>query len=482
MHGSQQNNIEAGCVAVNGDAGSELADSPRVLLTEEDVLDKIALGLSAIFGLREDTQLEGNQHSVLAAIAPVAQLAWQPVSSVLIVKVRPRILMPAMVLGWGIAQVCMPACRNFAALLADRFFLGLFEAGCLPLFSIITSQWYRRSEQPIRVALWFGTNGLATMVAAILSYALGRIESGPLAPWQWIYLVTGLLTVVSVPLIYWRLDDDRAQALERLRANQTGAGSQEYEWKQVLEMFLDIKCYFFAVMSLAICIGAQMAVTFGPLILKSFGFDKYKTTLLNIPFGALQCIIILSAAWVTVRTRWKSLALGFMLVFILTGLVLLYTLPRDKSHIPGLLIGYYLLAFTFGCFNLIVSWILANTAGQTKKSTMMAAFNAAAAAGAIVGPLLFDAADAPEYRAGIRSTLGVFAAMFAAVLLQVGNLMLLNKLQVRRRIANNKPAYIHDHSMEDKYVDIRTDNAGTIGDQAFADLTDRENDEFVYVY
>jgi hypothetical protein len=37
MHGSQQNNVEAGCVAVTGDAGSELSDSPRVLLTEEDV-------------------------------------------------------------------------------------------------------------------------------------------------------------------------------------------------------------------------------------------------------------------------------------------------------------------------------------------------------------------------------------------------------------------------------------------------------------
>ena len=78
--------------------------------------------------------------------------------------------------------------------------------------------------------------------------------------------------------------------------------------------------------------------------------------------------------------------------------------------------------------------------------------------------------------------MGVFAGMFAIVLLQVGNLMLLNKLQVRRRIANNKPAHIHDHSMDDKYVDIRTGNAGTTGDRAFAGLTDRDNDEFVYVY
>jgi predicted MFS family arabinose efflux permease len=306
-------------------------------------------------------------------------------------------------------------------------------------------------------------------------------------------LVTGLLTVVTAPFIYWRLDDEiasarflsaeeRRQALERLRANQTGAGTRDLKWNQVVEMFLDLKCYFFAAMTLAIILGAQVSFTFGPLILKSFGFDKYTTTLLNIPFGALQCTIMLTAAWATVRMRWKSPALVGMLALILTGLVLLYALPRNHSYLPGLLTGYYLLAFNFGCINLIVSWILANTAGQTKKSTMMALFNAASATGAIVGPLLFDAADAPEYHSGLRSTMGVFAALFAIVLLQVGNLTLLNKLQVRRRVANGKPAHIHDHSMESKYVDMRLENEGTIGDRAFADLTDRENDEFVYVY
>ena len=37
MHSNQQSDVEVGCVAVNGVAGSKLADSPRVLLTEEDV-------------------------------------------------------------------------------------------------------------------------------------------------------------------------------------------------------------------------------------------------------------------------------------------------------------------------------------------------------------------------------------------------------------------------------------------------------------
>lgn len=148
------------------------------------ILDKSVLGYGATFGLQEDTGLTGNQYSLVGSIAPIAQLAWQPFSSFLIVKVPHKILMPVLCLGWGIAQTCMAACHNFGSLMATRFFLGLFEAGCLPLFSIITSQWYRRAEQPVRIAAWYSTNGLATIVAAALSYGLGHIQSDLLMSWQ----------------------------------------------------------------------------------------------------------------------------------------------------------------------------------------------------------------------------------------------------------------------------------------------------------
>lgn len=142
------------------------------------------LGYASIFGLQEDTGLVGNQYSLIGSIAPIAQLAWQPFSSILIVKVPHRILMPSLILGWGLAQSVMAGCHNYAGLLAARFFLGLFEAGCLPLFSVITNQWYRRSEQPVRIAAWYGTNGLATIVASGLSYGLGHIPSDALKSWQ----------------------------------------------------------------------------------------------------------------------------------------------------------------------------------------------------------------------------------------------------------------------------------------------------------
>ena len=469
------------------------------------------LGYGAIFGLEEGTNLKGDQYSFVGSIAPIAQLAWQPFSSYLIVMVPHRILMPCLVLGWGIAQTCMAAANSYGSLLAARFFLGLFEAGCLPLFSIITSQWFRRAEQPIRVAAWYSTNGIATIVASALSYGLGHIPSETLDGWQIIFMFVGLVTVITAPFVYWKLDNDipsarflteeeKPKAIERLRANNTGTGTREFKWAHILELLLEPKTYLWLGLSMLLNVGASVTNTFGPLILSGFGYSAYITSLLNIPFGAVQWIIIMLASFAATKFKIKSAVLVTLTLPVIAGLAMLYTLPHTDSNEGALLAGYYLLAFLFGGNPLIVAWIVANTAGTTKKSAVMSLYNAASSAGNIIGPLLFKSSDEPRYQPGLRSVLGIFVALAACVIIQAANLMFLNKLQERKRVKNGKPAKLKDRSMEDKYhdADDEVDEASIgvkegdltappghhtkIGDQAFLDLTDRKNDEFIYIY
>ncbi|UKZ68734.1 uncharacterized protein TrAtP1_009756 [Trichoderma atroviride] len=519
----------------HGDRALALIGNEQVELTEEDsrricrktdrvilailvwvyflqILDKSVLGYGATYGLKTDTNLSGNEYSLVGSIAPIAQLAWQPFSSYLIVKVPHRILMPCLILGWGIAQASMAACHNFSSLMAARFFLGLFEAGCLPLFSLITSQWYRRAEQPIRVAAWYGTNGAATIVAAALSYGLGHIQSDVLREWQIIFLFVGLVTIISSPFVYWKLENDipsarflteqeKAQAIERLRANQTGTGSREFKWRQLLEAALEPKTYLWIAMAMLLNVGASVTNTFGPLILNGLVSDKYMTSLLNMPFGALQVIVILLASFLAQKARVKGAILMFFMIPVVAGLAVLYSVPRDNSAKAALLVGYYLLAFLFGGNPLIVTWIVGNTAGTTKKSAIMSVYNAASAAGNIVGPLLFNANDAPAYKPGLRACLAIFVALVAVVAIQWANLIVLNKLQSKKRVRNGKKAVVVDHSMDatyramddsnDEEVVVADGNAAgntehvgdaRLGEQAFLDLTDRENDEFVYIY
>ena len=46
--------------------------------------------------------------------------------------------------------MCHAACKNFAGLMAARFFLGVSESAVAPGFSLVTGIFYKRSEQPLR--------------------------------------------------------------------------------------------------------------------------------------------------------------------------------------------------------------------------------------------------------------------------------------------------------------------------------------------
>ena len=329
-----------------------------------------------------------------------------------------------------------------------------------------------------------------------------------------IFLFVGLVTIVTAPFVYIFLpndipsakfltEDEKAQAVERLRANQTGTGTREFKWSHTREILLEPKSYLWIGLSLLLNVGASVSNTFGPLILSGLGFDSYKTTLLNMPFGAFQFIIILLASYAAQKFRLKSVILVGLCLPVIAGLAVLYVVPRSGSHEAALLVAYYLLAFLFGANPIIVAWIVGNTAGTTKRSVIMSLYNAGSSAGNIIGPLLFDSNDAPGYHPGLRSVLAIFVTLVFITLIQVGNLMFLNRLQAKKRVKNGKQALIKDRSMDEKYHAVDEDEEildevggsalGTeggdvshgrkkLGEQAFLDLTDRKNDEFVYIY
>jgi hypothetical protein len=69
--------------------------------------DEIDFGYANVLGVSEDLGLEGNQYSLLNIILSSAQLAWQPISSYILVRVPPRILMTVLVVCWGAIQTGM---------------------------------------------------------------------------------------------------------------------------------------------------------------------------------------------------------------------------------------------------------------------------------------------------------------------------------------------------------------------------------------
>jgi MFS family permease len=147
----------------------------------------------------------------------------------------------------------------------------------------IISSFYTQKEQAARQSWWFSATGLFTIVGGALNYGFGQIHGGALKRWQYIYLLAGALTFLfgvacfffpDSPVTAWFLnEEERAVAIERLRAGQTGIRCNKFKMSQIKEAVLDIKVWLVALM-MASAYTVNGAVSgFGPLIVSTFGWS-----------------------------------------------------------------------------------------------------------------------------------------------------------------------------------------------------------------
>lgn len=107
--------------------------------------------------------------------------------------------------------------------------------------------------------------------------------------------------------------------------------------------------------------GAAVTSIFGPTLLRGFGFDVFRTTLLTMPFGALQSICILIGCYCAYKVKFKSLVLNVAMLFVVAGCAMIFSQASNPSSFNSgvALGGYYLMATLFAANPLIVSWLIA---------------------------------------------------------------------------------------------------------------------------
>ncbi|KAL2822408.1 major facilitator superfamily domain-containing protein [Aspergillus granulosus] len=459
-------------------------------------LDKSTLSYGSVFGLIEDANLKGQEYSWLGSSIYLVQLVAQPAVAYILVKIRLGKFLAVMVFFWGISLACMTPAKTFGGLLACRIFLGLFEAGIPPAFIAITQMWYRRREQPMRLSSWYAMNGVVNMFGSLLAFGLGHINSS-LAPYQIIFLFFGCLTVAFAFIVLFFLPDspmqskflneeDKLLAIERLRMNQQGIETHEWKWAHVKEAFMDPKSFFWFALMFSISIPSGGITTFGPLIIESFGFDQLNTMLFNMPFGAIQLVATLGGAWLATRYNTKGGVVALLCLPAIAGCVMLLQIPRGDAHKGPLLAGYYIISVYPGITPMIYSWAAGNTAGETKKKVINGILLVGQCAGNVVGPNLYTTEEAPGYRRGLLSNLAMFCVLVLLCALNMLYIAYLNKKHEKRRVAMGKSAKIIDRSMqavgEPEEMDKGEAGETTSDDNAFKDLTDFENEDFVFVY
>jgi ACS family allantoate permease-like MFS transporter len=427
-------------------------------------------------GLRTDTHLKRNEYSLLGTIFYIAYLVFEYPTNVGLQKLPMAKYLSANIAIWGVVLMTTAACTNWTGLMVNRWFLGMFESTVTPGFVLITSQWYRKEEQALRIGIWFSFNGVAIILGSGIAYGIashvGLDPNAALKGWQILFVLFGGITVLLGIAFWFFLPDnpmtarglterERIMAVERTRSNQQAVENKQIKWYQVREALTDVNTWLYIVFSFAANIPNGFITNFGSILITSFGYSNRQALILGMPTGAVEVVGILGFAYLAHRTKQRLYCAALCISVSIIGLIIVACVDG-----AGGLVGYYM-TWTYPATTvLVLSLISSNTAGYTKKTTTNALNLIAYCVGNAVGPNVFKPKDAPGYRpAKIVMVLSFFVCFCTFLLIRF--------LNVRENASRDKLAASAATSGE---KGLFADNR----DAAELDLTDRENLSFRY--
>ncbi|KAI7232704.1 MFS general substrate transporter [Hortaea werneckii] len=387
-------------------------------------LNKTSLNFASAYDLREDLGLSGHRFAWSAAIFNFGFLFWSLPTNLIIQRVPIGRYTGIHILLWSLLICLHAVARNYAGMLALRFFLGMAEAGIAPSCMNIISMWFMRSETPLRMCISLAFNGLAYIVASLVSYGLGHATEAAVSPWQLIFLTYGGLNFVWGVVFLLLVPDQPANArflsheeklvaVWRTSKNLVGIKNPHFNRKQAVEAFCDVKVWLTTVLGLAPGIILGGVTNFMTSLIKGFGFSSIQSTLLQLPLGAIGFVCItlcgLTATYIP-NTRCLMLITASLPPF--AGLLGIRFIGLDHRWA---LLGCSWLQLLALAIN-VLTWTVmtANFGGHTKRSVANGMWFLFFGAGNIAGSNIFFDNEAPRYFSAIMALLICYAGIIIA--------------------------------------------------------------------
>ncbi|KAJ6517704.1 major facilitator superfamily domain-containing protein [Mycena vulgaris] len=450
-------------------------------------MDKTTLGSSAILGIRESTHLTTNQYNWLGTIFYLSYLAFEFPQNLALQRFPVAKWMSINIFVWAVALCSHAACKSFGGLFAVRLVLGMCEGSITAGFMIVSSMFYTRTEQTLRVGYWFLMNGTAQIISGFISFGTLHIKTSGFEPWQWLMIITGILTLITSVSFWFFFPDsptnawfltpqERTVAVMRLKENQTGVENKRFKKEQMMEALLDPKTWLFALFS-ALDNVPNSLTNQRQIIVSSFGFSTLQTTLLGCVDGVVEIVTIWTGVTIAARTGSRAWVAFFYFIPNILGTILVNALPWSNKI--GLLFSVWLTGVGTTGFVISLSWVSAVTAGHTKRVTTNAIMLGAYCIGNSAGPFMWQA----KYKPRNRVPWIVIGICYLCCMLLVLAIRYLLIAENKRRDA--EPA--RDDGYDDVFIErLAKDGSGVVEkvkvDKEFLDLTDIQNRDFRYVY
>ncbi|OQV08925.1 hypothetical protein CLAIMM_13132 [Cladophialophora immunda] len=438
-------------------------------------LEKASLNYANAFSLQEDLGLKGRQYSWTVAIGALGLMIGSYPASLAVQKLPVGRLASCLLFSWGLFSMVLAAAKNFGNIFAVRFLLGISESGIAPAFLVLTSIFWTRDEQPLRMCIWLGCNGLADIVGAGIAVGLGSVTNTAIRSWQLIFLVVGSIAVFLSMLSFFFLPcgpgdakfltpEEKLAAVWRIARNQTGIKHGKVLKYQIYEALRDFRVWCLVVQQFAIGMLNGALAGYYSAFLRGFGWSSIEAVRYQLPIGAVQLFATVAAGYLASRYRNRTIVIILVLaIFAIVAMVGFSTIPADQRM--ALTACTWIVAAYGGAIVLNWAIVAANFAGHTKRTTVNGVNFVAYWVGNFAGPFVFEPKEAPRYPSA-TTVLGVMLGVGWVATAAMGVWMW--HANTRR----DAKAAAGDHSYDPLQGDI----------DGFTDRTDKENKSFRYRY
>lgn len=326
---------------------------------------------------------------------------------------------------WGAIMCCHAASQGPQSFLALRFLLGIFEGGLIPCTTLLTANYYTKSQIVTRASILQCMNGVSILFGAPMAYCLLIRSDLVMQSWRVMFLILGAVTVVLSLFIAIVLapspsgarflkSDERialSNMLKRTSIDATrGSGSTR---QQTIEALTDVRLYLMWLLPFAVCITNGGITVFSTALVKSFGFGNDESILLTMPSGAVQVVSVFVYVGLFRWTGTRAAGAITCLVFSVIGASLVVgCVGNQAASLTGILLVVFYVQSMAAC----VAYIATNVGGHTKRVIFSTSFQIAYAAGNIVGPQTYRPQDAPKYVPAQIAMLVTLAAALALII------------------------------------------------------------------
>ncbi|KAG5920956.1 hypothetical protein E4U42_006020 [Claviceps africana] len=398
-----------------------------------NALDKGNLGNAQTNGLGKDLGFRTGQYNLVVSIFFIPYVLFAPPLAMLSKKYGPARALPAMMLGFGTMTLLTAAARGFDSLLAVRWFLGTAEAAFFPTVIYYLTTFYRRGELARRLALFYAASNMASAFSGLLAFGVFRIRSG-LAPWRYLFLLEGSVTVVVAVLSYCYLpgqaatarfldEEERRLAVHRIRVDSSSEVAERFRLGEALGIFRLPSSYAFLAIEVCLGVPLQSVTLFLPQIVERLGYPAVRTNLYTVAPSVTGAVMLLVLAFASdrLRLRFPFIVLGF--AFTCVGFVLYALVPDgDDGGMAQRRVAY--LATFIMCWGtsapsvLLSTWYNNNIAHEGRRVTLTSVGVPLANVMGLVASNVFRERDAPKYLPALitAASFGAAGAVIAGFL------------------------------------------------------------------